>query len=624
MATAVTKPTIAVDLDEVLGAFVEGLAVFHNERYGTKLTSADFRSYHFADVWGGTGDEATAKVLAFYESDHFRELAPIAAAAECLSTLSAHFRFVVVTSRQHMIADKTRSWLGRHFPGIFADVVFGNHYDAGDGAVSRCGVWSCRALCRVVVIRGGVSMGVEQYHLHVPPQPLSGTPERSHLRHRIALSCGLFRCTPNFPTPPLHSNSPLFRGRSKSDMCRDVGAIALIDDNMKYALEVAPHLPLVILFGAYPWNTPTAPTAAPAPATGSTATATATATGGSGPATTSGTETAKPAGGGVGTSTPPRLPMNVVRAVNWRHVYALLMRIRVRNDPAATKHRGGREPPSLAFLCQTLHHRDFFTVFQRPGNVATPEGVSEQLRRILEAQETIAVTGVGYECRLVAEAADLLSSCGDATVVALRTGADGAPDGKPRLPRLTITLTRTPRFLSVRFALPTHGMVRHGGGDGDGGEMGATVQPQPQPHAAIPAITAPDVHAATVAGPGVGDAMLSPAVLQDAAAALGQSPHHSGGVDEDGDGAEETEGVDGVHYSEHEGDGGLDGSADVARGYDTHLDAGEYDGGDAGDGREGAEVVEGGYGVRDGVELAIGDVSNVGGEVGVPPAGGEE
>jgi hypothetical protein len=131
------KPTIAVDLDEVLGAFVEGLALFHNQRYGTKLSSADFRSYHFADVWGGTGEEATAKVLAFYESDLFRDLAPIASAAESLAALSAHFRFVVVTSRQHMIADKTRAWLQRHFPGVFADVVFGNHYDAGDGAVSR-------------------------------------------------------------------------------------------------------------------------------------------------------------------------------------------------------------------------------------------------------------------------------------------------------------------------------------------------------------------------------------------------------------------------------------------------------------------------------------------------------
>ena len=42
--------TIAVDLDEVLGKFVEPLCQFHNERYGTTLSESDFFSYAFADV----------------------------------------------------------------------------------------------------------------------------------------------------------------------------------------------------------------------------------------------------------------------------------------------------------------------------------------------------------------------------------------------------------------------------------------------------------------------------------------------------------------------------------------------------------------------------------------------
>lgn len=37
-------------------------------------------------------------------------------------------------------------------------------------------------------------------------------------------------------------------------MCADVGAVALIDDSPKYALQCAGAMPLVILFGDYAWN----------------------------------------------------------------------------------------------------------------------------------------------------------------------------------------------------------------------------------------------------------------------------------------------------------------------------------------------------------------------------------
>lgn len=37
-------------------------------------------------------------------------------------------------------------------------------------------------------------------------------------------------------------------------MCADVGAVALIDDSPKYALQCAETMPLVVLFGDYAWN----------------------------------------------------------------------------------------------------------------------------------------------------------------------------------------------------------------------------------------------------------------------------------------------------------------------------------------------------------------------------------
>ena len=39
--------------------------------------------------------------------------------------------FVVVTSRQHCIEEQTRKWLQDHYPGIFSNIFFGNHWGVG-------------------------------------------------------------------------------------------------------------------------------------------------------------------------------------------------------------------------------------------------------------------------------------------------------------------------------------------------------------------------------------------------------------------------------------------------------------------------------------------------------------
>lgn len=124
-----TRLTVAVDLDEVLGAFVESLAAWHNATHGSALTAADFHSYHFADVWGGSAEATRAKMDVFFGSDHFERLAPLEDAAATLRRLrDSHCRFVVVTSRDHVLADRTRAWLDVHYPGVFEGVLFGNHY----------------------------------------------------------------------------------------------------------------------------------------------------------------------------------------------------------------------------------------------------------------------------------------------------------------------------------------------------------------------------------------------------------------------------------------------------------------------------------------------------------------
>lgn len=87
---------------------------------------------------------------------------------------------VVVTSRQHVIRDETLQWIDKHYPEIFSEVHFGNHF-----------------------AKSGQS-------------------------------------------------------KKKSEICKEIGADVLVDDNPKYAHECASSGMHVLLFNwerQYPWST---------------------------------------------------------------------------------------------------------------------------------------------------------------------------------------------------------------------------------------------------------------------------------------------------------------------------------------------------------------------------------
>ncbi len=54
---ASVRPTLAVDIDEVLGMFVHSMCTFVNGKSNTSWKADDFVSYHFADVWKCSDEE---------------------------------------------------------------------------------------------------------------------------------------------------------------------------------------------------------------------------------------------------------------------------------------------------------------------------------------------------------------------------------------------------------------------------------------------------------------------------------------------------------------------------------------------------------------------------------------
>ncbi|MCO5593254.1 hypothetical protein L7F22_047261 [Adiantum nelumboides] len=80
-------------------------------------------------VWGCSQADANGRVHAFFESGHFKDgNVPIPETHQSLVQLVEFCDLVIVTSRQHVIRHQMLEWIERHFPRIFSDVYFGNHF----------------------------------------------------------------------------------------------------------------------------------------------------------------------------------------------------------------------------------------------------------------------------------------------------------------------------------------------------------------------------------------------------------------------------------------------------------------------------------------------------------------
>lgn len=114
------RKTVAVDLDQTLAHTLEALVAWHNQVYHTQFTPADFDTYDYSRVWGGSREEACFKMREFYESEHFDHIEPIRDyALEALKALKKRkFVLIIITSRQQFIAEATKKFVDKHYPGM--------------------------------------------------------------------------------------------------------------------------------------------------------------------------------------------------------------------------------------------------------------------------------------------------------------------------------------------------------------------------------------------------------------------------------------------------------------------------------------------------------------------------
>ncbi|XP_008242140.1 PREDICTED: uncharacterized protein LOC103340500 [Prunus mume] len=145
------KIVVAVDVDEVLGNFVSALNRFIADRYSSHHSVSEYHVYEFFKIWNCSRDEADIRVHEFFKTSYFKTgIHPLPGAQETIHKLSGFCDLSVVTSRQNAIKDHTIQWIEKHFPGLFQEIHFGNHF-ALDGE-SRPKSEICRSLGAKVLI----------------------------------------------------------------------------------------------------------------------------------------------------------------------------------------------------------------------------------------------------------------------------------------------------------------------------------------------------------------------------------------------------------------------------------------------------------------------------------------
>ena len=135
---------IGIDIDEVIADTLSVVLKNHNAEFGTAFSRNDFYSYRFWETWGGTREEAIKEIYSFW-SNHIQNVPLMRGALENIYELKrAGHTLYVVTGRQDEFIEETKTWIQKHFPGIFEDIFFTNAYGLNKQSRSKAKI--CKEL----------------------------------------------------------------------------------------------------------------------------------------------------------------------------------------------------------------------------------------------------------------------------------------------------------------------------------------------------------------------------------------------------------------------------------------------------------------------------------------------
>lgn len=123
-----SKPIIAVDIDDVLAVHAEAMVAYSNRTFGTSLTIDDY-SEHWSQMWQIDREETEKRSHDYHMTDDMTHYKHHEDAVEVLTDLSQTYRLIIVTSRRKQVTEITKAWIAKHFHGIFEEIYFAGIWD---------------------------------------------------------------------------------------------------------------------------------------------------------------------------------------------------------------------------------------------------------------------------------------------------------------------------------------------------------------------------------------------------------------------------------------------------------------------------------------------------------------
>ena len=139
-----SKPVLAVDIDDVLFSWTPTFLEYHNTTHNTRLTPGDRRSDFLEEVIGITEAQMLDKIDAYIQTRHYVDAGPVPGAVTAIKELSKTYRLVIVTARTVNYRGTTEIFIEKYFPNVFSDILYSLRVDRPTEFIPK------KELCRQV------------------------------------------------------------------------------------------------------------------------------------------------------------------------------------------------------------------------------------------------------------------------------------------------------------------------------------------------------------------------------------------------------------------------------------------------------------------------------------------
>ena len=126
-----SRPIIALDIDDVLSNSAKGIISYANKRWGHTHTLEDFNE-HLPSLWQVTQEEAEARWAEYMASGEMERYEVLSDARRVLQDLAQRYHIIAVTSRREVLMELTQCWLDQNYPGVVQKLISSNFYGKGD------------------------------------------------------------------------------------------------------------------------------------------------------------------------------------------------------------------------------------------------------------------------------------------------------------------------------------------------------------------------------------------------------------------------------------------------------------------------------------------------------------